>query len=311
MKYIKHVLVLIICIVLSGCQAPGNSELSSSPSKESQRTEETAAHQAVLKLSLSETTLRVNEGETINLAEVGLHNLTVKKKVKANSSAPQEESRFAYILCDYRYGDATWHDSYFAMETAGAVLFYDLGGRYLDDALYLNDIDGNGADDIIVQQCVDVFGGAGTFLSRVFKVEENTIVELFNSSTDYLSDDETSRCNTGFSSEFLENHQLRITNASVGYSTTIDLSGRYADEFFDETGKGKLNNRIICDSFMEFSPKDVDNDDIFEIVCSQYVSLYGHADGIGYAKSVLKFDTSQQKFIVINAKFDTMTQEDG
>lgn len=48
-----------------------------------------------------------------------------------------------------------------------------------------------------------------------------------------------------------------------------------------------------------------------EIVCSQYVSLYGHADGIGYAKSVLKFDTSQQKFIVINAKFDTMTQEDG
>ena len=144
----------------------------------------------------------------------------------------------------------------------------------------------------------------GTFLSRVFSVQENCVVELYNSSLDFLGDNQTMPYHTGFSSKFLENYRLEITNKSVGFRKIIDLSGRYAEGFFDEAGKGKLNLDIHCDSFMEFVPKDVDGDGVFEILCSQYASLYGHADGIGYAKSVLKFDERRQALFVAYADFD-------
>lgn len=165
--------------------------------------------------------------------------------------------------------------------------------------LHLCDVDGDGLDEIVVHQQIDAFGGAGQYLSRILKVDGEEICEIFNSGTS--SSD--GMFDTGFESEFLNGYKLKITNRHVNYSITIAISDRYADDFFDENGKGKRDISILCDSFMEFTPKDIDGDGVFEIECLQYVSLDGHADGIGYAKSALKLNTETQKFEVIQAEF--------
>ncbi len=69
------------------------------------------------------------------------------------------------------------------------------------------------------------------------------------------------------------------------------------------TGSVIKQGDILSDSFSEFEPQDIDGDGVFEIVCLQYVSLLGHSDCIGNAKSILKFNSDTQKFAVITAEF--------
>ena len=98
-----------------------------------------------------------------------------------------------------------------------------------------------------------------------------------------------------------------IKNKFTGYSTILDLSGYkvYHGVYFDETGKplNKNEENVLFDSFREFTPADVDGDGTFELVCLQYASLYCHADYIGDAKSVLKYNSDTKEFEVIKAEF--------
>ena len=62
---------------------------------------------------------------------------------------------------------------------------------------------------------------------------------------------------------------------------------------------------MICDGFVKFIPKDVDEDGIFEIECLQLYYLNWHRDFAGYAKSILKFNNEEQQFDVIQAEFSS------
>lgn len=258
-------------------------------------------HQSLSKDYILISELNTDSWMSIDLPEVGLKNLILGNSekgsvIKSDSKTP------VYIFCDYaRYDNGVYHDCYLAVVTESKILLKDLSdydcGSY-EDSLYLCDTDGDGIDEIIVQQTVAMSGGTGGYLSRIFTLVGDKIQEVFSSTAI-----DGNLFDTGFTSEFLNGYRLKITNKITGYYTNIDISNRYIGEFFDENGKGKSNNVISCDSFMEFVPKDIDGDGVCEIVCKQYASLESHADYIGYTESVLKINSKAQKFEVVKAEF--------
>lgn len=247
---------------------------------------------------------------TVDLPEVGLNNLTIGCVengyiIKDNNS--EQKTSSVYILCDYTVSTDMYHIPYLAVVLNDKVLIKDLsdGDEYsgsYNDALFVADVNGDGADEIIVHQALGMSGGAGSFLSRIFKVNGDNIEEIFTSILQN-SDNSWHVWDTGFTSEFLNGRKLEITNKFTGYSTTIDISQRYSEDFFDTNSKGKTGLTISCDGFKEFVPKDVDNDGIYELVCLQYVSLADHSDYIGDVRSVLKHNQKTQTFEVTQSEF--------
>lgn len=246
---------------------------------------------------------------SVDLPEAGLKDLTIGNYVEGHLVAPDTDDTSActvYIFCDYTEEDSAYHSSYLAASLGSKVLLKDLteeqdSGCY-QDILYVCDVDGDGLDEIVVQQTVGMSGGAGSYRSRIFKVREEEIEVIFDSLIVDAANTSWDTFDTGFTSTFLSGRQVKIENTITGYSTTMDISNRYQDAFFDAEGKG-TEGHFHCDSFREFIPQDVDHDGVFELVCLQYASLYTHADYIGDAKTVLKYNTASQDFEIVQAEF--------
>ena len=198
---------------------------------------------------------------------------------------------------------SVWHDAYIVIVTESSTTYYEVGPNLAsNDKVYLRDFDGDGSDEIVVQQTVAMSGGAGGYHSRVLKFENGGIKPIFDSCSETKSD-------TGFSSAFKDGFKVEISNKFTGYKKELDFSDteKYKGVFYDESGKVlegyKDENWILIDSFYQFVPGDVDNDGIYEITCLQYTSLHGHTDGIGFCKSVLKYDKNIGEFVVADAEF--------
>ena len=203
-----------------------------------------------------------------------------------------------YILFDHI--DELYHYSQLVVKSESGTLTYNLsesGNGSYADALYVCDIDGDIGDEIIVQRTVDMTGGAGQYTSQIFKIENNQIIEIFNSSP-------INKFNTGFSSKMEDNYGLVVFNRYTDYQKYMDISDKaYVSAFYDEGGKLTKEDEICVDSFCAFSPVDMDNDGIFEIRVEQYTSLYGHSDHFGTAVSILKYKCSTKQFEVIETEF--------
>ena len=169
--------------------------------------------------------------------------------------------------------------------------------------MYVNDIDGDRQDEIIIQQMVDLMGGAGQYRTMVYKIEDEGLREIFVTPSDEGLFD------TGFESELLSGYKIRIYNTLTGFAKTID----HADPngwYFDSEGEPiVLEDWLWVDSFHTVEVKDFDNDGIFELITRQYVCWDCHAFGIGDAVSVLKFNSESQKFEVIHADFEPYDYE--
>lgn len=216
----------------------------------------------------------------------------------ADTTEPVQQD--VYILFDYK-DDEVFHDSYLAIKMESGVLLYNLSksgiGSY-DDLLYICDVDGDGADEIIVQRTVGMTGGAGQYVSQIFKIENDQIIEMFSSSP-------KNKFDTGFSAKMRDDYVLVVVNRFTGYERNVDISdkGNYLGVFYNDRGKVIREQDFLMDSFYEFSPTDVDNDGVFEIKAYQYTSLYGHADYVGTAVSILKYSSNTKKFCVIETEF--------
>jgi len=307
MKSIKICLAVFLLLILSACNMETNNSQTSDGTKNDSDSVGVRDHQSLTSNAILNPNLSANNWMTIDLPEIGLKNLTFGR-IAEGYVTKKDMPLPVYIFCDYaRYDNRVYHYSYLAVATDSKILFKDLADGYdsgsYEDILYVLDVDGDGIDEIVVQQNVGMSGGAGQYLSRIFKVVNDEIREIFNSTMLDPSGDGWSVFDTGFTSEFLNGYKLKISNTITGYSTIIDISKKYIDDFFDENGKGKRNISISCDSFMEFKPEDVDGDGVFEIACLQYVSLDGHSDGVGYVKSILKSNPQTQKFEVIQTAF--------
>lgn len=249
-----------------------------------------------------------------DLEKVGLERTKTSARAKGfitEKSKAGKDIRIVHLLGDYeRYGNGLYHDLFLTVQADTKVIFKDLTysnikGAY-SERLHLNDIDGDGIEEIIIHQCVDMFGGAGQYLARIFKVENEEIKEVFCSLTS--DGNKHSRWGTGFKAEEKEDFQLEISNTFTGYKELIDLS---ADKesyirsgIYSEEGNVLKHSDILTDTFLSFIPKDIDSDGICEIYCEQYTSHLGHAQHIGHAISILKYNTDSQSFEVIDAWFD-------
>lgn len=241
--------------------------------------------------------LSAEKGSTITVSQVGLKDAVIEEK----QENAQGSGRYVYLASDYRYGDVEARDSYLIAELENETVFFDLQDAAYGNLLYLRDIDGDKQNEVILQRTVDAFGGAGQYSSRIFKIKNNAIYEMFNSlSGETLFD-------SGFKSEFLNGYTLKIYNTLTDFETVIDISEHYILDFFDENGKAKLDVGISCDSFMEFTPQDVDDDGVFEIIGVQYAFMTNHADGVGYAKTVLKYSPQSETMQVVKADFEVET----
>ncbi|MCL2014041.1 MAG: hypothetical protein FWG69_03535 [Oscillospiraceae bacterium] len=296
----KKTLIFVLVLILSffvGCTDEennvNNSTLDSSVASQELK------HQQLKNNIILNPNLILNDWMTVNLPEVGLENLVIGTVEEGNVVESEKDSLPVYVFCDYRYGaDSIYHDSYLAVVTDSKILLKDLsetGGSYAT-SIYLHDVDGDGLDEIIVQQTVGMTGGAGQFASTIFRVIEDDIVEMFP----------LPNFDTGFTCVLKDGFKIEISNRFTGYATTIDydtINGENESFYFNENGKVRAKGEISLDSFYEFVPEDIDGDGIYEIVCKQYVSLQGHSDYIGDAESVLKFNPSTQKFEIIKAEF--------
>jgi hypothetical protein len=233
--------------------------------------------------------------ETYDFPAVGLHD--VKMNVKVDGSG-----LIAYSFGDYRFGNEYMRDTYVAIATGDRVLWFDFGEENsYDDQLYGADVDGDGADEVVMHRLIAMSGGAGSYTSLVFKVVQDKMQLLFQ---DHYSGSppELNFFDTGYFGTYLGNCQMEIRNRYTDMHTILDLTGRYEEPFFDETQMGQLIE-VACDSFFTFVPEDVDGDGKAEIICEQYVSLRDHADGIGTAKTVLTYDIEKEQFKVTGAEF--------
>ncbi len=328
----KKVLVLVIALAfLSGCTtnvSEKEGDLKNSSTVDALTTHKTSVedvstileetepeyydpeHQILTKDSISIADSNINDLKDIDLSEVGLKNLKLDDSAQGNIVSADEESQVG-VFSDYaRYGGKFYHDPYLAVMTDSKVLFKDLISEYGDgcygQSLNLFDVDGDGLDEIIITQTVGISGGAGSRWARIYKVKDDEICEIFNSEVNKETFD------SGFISELKDEFKLEIKNKFTDFKTTLDLRERskkwnYIGVYFDEDGKAldKYDDPISCDSFYKFTPKDVDGDGVFEIVCLQYVSLNGHTDYIGDAKSTLKFNLETENFEVVDAEFET------
>lgn len=237
-----------------------------------------------------------------DLAQVGLGGLTVDKAEEGRFTPESPTTpRLAYLLGDRDPAEnSDCHTVYLAVETAQTVWFADLGDSYAAQ-IWPCDVDGDGTDEVVVQQTVGMTDGTGQFRSRVFKATEEDMHALFDSgppdADDGFFDIFTATPKDGF--------LLEMRSSVTEYAVTLDLSAgeEYVGVYFDEAGKVIGNAALRCDSYWEFLPRDVDGDGVFELVCRQHVFLLDHADCLGDVTSVLKFDTRTRSFRILRTQF--------
>jgi len=102
-----------------------------------------------------------------------------------------------------------------------------------------------------------------------------------------------------------------VENKYTGYSISFVRKIMCENPFFDENGdirthvvEQKIDNWLGIDPFFHiFSPVDVDGDGIFEIMTAQYTYLWGRADSVGTAYTILKWNTADIRMNVVKAGF--------
>ncbi len=247
-----------------------------------------------------------NEMMRISLPDVGLENVfveCVQEGILHNNKYGK-----VYLLADDRYGGRRMPADHYLLIVVNDEIIVKDTSKWENHACYsgvieLSDFDGDGDKEILLQETIGITGGAGSYLSRVFDFKDDEIREIFSSR---LVENEFMMMDTGFSINILTNKQFEIQNSKTGYCEVFQHEGKdedyYTKWWYDENGTPR-NLSIEADSFMEFTSTDIEDDGVFEIKCTQYVSLVGHSDGIGWAKSVIKYNNDSMCFEIIESYF--------
>ena len=190
---------------------------------------------------------------------------------------------------------------YIEVDTGSQVIKKELESEVYacpESELFLGDVDGDGINEIFVHHHTGGVGGFGSWCTWVLKVENDDILVLFANYNEF---------DTGFESQLLDGYQLEVKNSITGYTLVYDVKDKYGEYIDNSTTRPDLS--FYLDSFYVFEPKDIDGDGISEIQCKQYTSYFGHADYMGSACSVLKFNKEAQTFEVIDAWYEPYIQE--
>ena len=189
------------------------------------------------------------------------------------------KNTFSTVLCDGSYWD-NWH---------------------------LADIDGDGQDELLMQHLIGITGGAGAYETDVYRLSDSGMTKLFGS-----PDQEDDSCfDTIFSLHLSEGFTHTVQNNYTGFHTSFTREASKETPYFDAEGNltddGRENNEtdwLNADPyFYLFQPIDVEGDGIYEIMTAQYTYLYGRADGLGAAYTLLKWDSGMERVYIGKAGF--------
>lgn len=213
----------------------------------------------------------------------------------------KKEAYNAYILVLPIDSKSVCHDAILAVETEHYVYFVPQPENVPSyaDSIYACDVDGDHTEEIILQQTIGMTGGAGQYLSRVYKIKNGDVIEMFTSSM-------PNTFNTGFKYTAKENYKVEVQNRFTTFDMVYDIKEMEKIRSILYDGNGKRNEtpeNPYIDSFFSFKPIDVNLDGVFEIECKQYVALNSHSNYLGTAVSIVKYNQSAEKFEVIQSSF--------
>ena len=289
----------LFSILVAGCSSgdykqPDENKTEESSIKQNETESSKVSFEKIPNIVSSKTLISFEEGDEVDVSDLGLQNCKIVKRKKLNFK--DREPSYVYIIGEFTDVLKDKFNAFLAVEYEEKLFLGEIQNECLEIEMNIADVDNDRTDEIIIHQMIDCFGGAGQYISLIIKFSDNQFFEMFHSGTDeeFFS--------SGFSSEFLKDKKIKITNKFFEYQEVFDLSQRYDNSFFTEEGKGRFGE-LICDDFFYFYPEDVDNDNFFEIVGWQYASLTNHADGFGYAKSVLRYNLKTGVFDVVDGEF--------
>jgi len=204
-----------------------------------------------------------------------------------------------------------------------AVLVIDIGGSNVYECptekmelfsccaqFVLADIDGDGYDEIVVTYNTGGNGGAGSHEAIVYKLVDNKLQKMFSSPS--YSSNHSEFFQTGFALTLSDGWTHTIDNKNTGFSRTFVRKVPTGNSYFDEHGNitdyaKEYNKDSSFDRtdpfFYIFKPVDIDGDGTFEIMTAQFTSLWGHADYVGNAYTILKWNSQREDMDVIKAGF--------
>ncbi len=186
-------------------------------------------------------------------------------------------------------------------EYKGKKFYAEYPAHYNIENIYYANVDGSYGDEVIIHASTNT---KGVYENDVLKITPDGIIHLFNANNAF-------HMASSFSTKLKENFTVEILNKHTSFTKTINVKDindeNYADSYWDETGKimetDVFDHVWIDETFRRFEPQDVDNDGIYEIVCSQYASLGDYSSCIGYASTTLKYNTEIKQFEIVRANF--------
>ena len=295
-KRISCILLTLLLCLLTGCTAP----VQTKPPQTTESTQATDIRPHLI-LTATEAAFDMEAAARVSVPDLGLENMTICD-MTFDQVCLSEATLGQVFLLGHDRGIQDTLDHYLLVQLGDKVIAKDLQGYEdcpnYDGYIETRDFDGDGDCEILVQECVGMIGGCGSYLTRVFDVKDGQLVQLF--STDDLS--ELAQNKYGFTAVLLEDAQYKIEHATTGYSESFSLPKGAAEYFAGSSGGQSIELEI--DSFYEVVLNDVDGDDIAEICCTQYSWYAGHADGLGDVKTVWKYNPDTKAFEIIRTSFE-------
>jgi len=310
-KFLLSAICLFLIFTLCGCAASvvpdDNTDKVDETSQEAKTTEAPDTGDELYRehqeLTCEDAAFDANTMLRSSLSVVGLENVIIK----GVSKGKLDEDSFGtvYLLADDRYGGSTMPaDHYLAIAINDKIIAKEASQACYSGHIELCDLDGDHDNEILLQEDLGGVGGAGSHLSRVFDLKNGEIIEMFSSNR---SEIDHRIIETGFSIMLLEGHRYEIRNSITGYSETFQHESEneeYYNFWYTDEGELSKDHTIMVDSFAEFAPVDIDGDYVYEIKCKQYVSLIGHMDGLGWANTLLKYNSELGCFEIAEASFE-------
>lgn len=184
-------------------------------------------------------------------------------------------------------------DVYLEAELNGDRLIYDLGFwdvRVLQNGgLFLSDLNGDGADEIVL--FMEVTGNGGT-IAQVFKVAENEITMLCD-----LND-----VDIGLKTIYKDGYIMILENASVGFSETVNIEKEFGAEHFDENGQFTGTIEVFLCSINSGFAEPSTNGEYSTISCKRYIRLTNY---LGELETTFQYDPKTESLLLISMDFDS------
>lgn len=320
------ILSLITALLLAGCAVksePSTGEtIETAEATETTEAAENTENAVVWEHHhFADTAVSGMSGGTVDLPDAGLYDLAVGQAERGtfNETCAGE----IYLLCDHQQEGSALHYPYLAIKTKDKTLVKDVTYDYINSAtgeemslvsletsITLCDLDGDvfeydaGYQEIIVHQCIALSGGWGGWNSRIYRVEGDEIVEIFNTESFH-----NGYYDTGFTYKINEDYSVLIKNSYTGEEYLLDAEEEKELVKTVRYGEAPSEERKLwCDSMYSFEPVGPKDGGGYQIKCLQYTCIASHVDFIGVAEVILEYDGEQDAFVIVDSDFVRMSE---